>query len=317
MMSASNSNVAVTMKPETRELILERIFTAQQESVFKVYSESPHLECWWGPKGWRTSTLQMDFRPGGVWHFCMTSPDGKMTSCAKFAYQEIVFPKMISYIESFVDEAGNKVGDLPDRKVTVTFEGDGDRTKLVMITEFGSVESLQAIIDMGMVQGFTENFNRLDNYLPNFSLMEVMDEGYQMTRLFDAPCEVVYRAWSSPEHLSHWWGPNGFSTTTEEFDMRPGGEWKFIMHGPDGTDYRNHIVFIEVEEGKKIVFRHKAPDFLATATFEDVSGGTRLTYSTRFAAVSEFDRMKSYAVPGGQQTIERLGTYLQTAITSL
>lgn len=164
-MSASKAEIKVTTKVESRQLIFERIFNAPRELVFKAYSESSHLERWWGPQGWRTSTLQMDFRPGGMWHFCMSSPDGKMKPCAKFEYQEIVFPERITYIETFVDEGGNAVGDLTERKVTVMFEGKEGQTRLVMITEFASIESLQAIVEMGMVQGFTENFERLDDYL--------------------------------------------------------------------------------------------------------------------------------------------------------
>ena len=63
------------------------------------------------------------------------------------------------------------------------------------------------------------------------------------TRLVDAPRDLVFEAWSDVEHLKHWWGPNGFTTTTSEFDFRPGGVWRFVMHGPDGTDYPNLIVF--------------------------------------------------------------------------
>jgi uncharacterized protein YndB with AHSA1/START domain len=61
------------------------------------------------------------------------------------------------------------------------------------------------------------------------------------TRVFDAPRELVFALWTDPEHLAQWWGPNGFTTTTHTFDMRPGGAWRFVMHGPDGRDYQNRI----------------------------------------------------------------------------
>lgn len=175
-MTSSQPVINVTTRVEARELIIERVFNAPRETVFKMYSESEHLQRWWGPKGWRTSTLRLDFREGGMWHFCMTSPDGKMKPCAKFEYKEIVAPERIAYIESFVDAKGNTVGDLPERIVTVTFESYGQQTKLVMITEFSSIESLQTIVDMGMIQGFTENFSRLEEYLAKFNSSQVRED---------------------------------------------------------------------------------------------------------------------------------------------
>ena len=65
-------------------------------------------------------------------------------------------------------------------------------------------------------------------------------------RVFDAPRELVWKAWVDPKHVAQWWGPKGFTNTIHEMDVRPGGVWRFAMHGPDGTDYKNEIVFIEV-----------------------------------------------------------------------
>src|SRR5215210_6810903 len=88
-------------------------------------------------------------------------------------------------------------------------------------------------------------------------------------RIIDAPRELVFRAFSEPAHLAQWWGPKGFRNTFHEFDLRPGGYWRFIMHGPDGTDYRNECVFIEIVKPERIVFRHLKPvhEFQMTLTF--------------------------------------------------
>ena len=67
-----------------------------------------------------------------------------------------------------------------------------------------------------------------------------------ITRIFDAPRELVWRAWTDPKHVAQWWGPNGFTNTIHEMDVRPGGVWRFVMHGPDGVDYANKIVFGEI-----------------------------------------------------------------------
>ena len=75
-------------------------------------------------------------------------------------------------------------------------------------------------------------------------------------REFDAPRDLVFSAFTDPKHLAQWWGPNGFTTTTSSFDMRPGGVWRFVMHGPDGRDYQNRITFEEVVPPERLVYRH-------------------------------------------------------------
>ena len=77
-----------------------------------------------------------------------------------------------------------------------------------------------------------------------------------ITRVFDAPCERVWEAWTNPQHVANWWGPNGFTTTIEEMDVHPGGVWKHVMHGPDGTDYPNSSVFKEGVKPERMVFAH-------------------------------------------------------------
>ncbi|QSO54485.1 SRPBCC domain-containing protein [Alicyclobacillus curvatus] len=142
--------------------------------------------------------------------------------------------------------------------------------------------------------------------------MQVGEQGYVMTGIFEAPRHLVFEVWSSPEHLRHWWGPEGFTSTIQEFDLRIGGDWKFVMHGPDGTDYANHIVFTDIIEPEKITFWHKSPDFSATATFEEVENKTMVTYITQYKTPSDFDPVKHYVIPGGQQHFECLGAYLKT-----
>ena len=77
-----------------------------------------------------------------------------------------------------------------------------------------------------------------------------------MTRAFAAPRELVWKAWTNPKHIKAWWGPNGFTTTNLEVDVRPGGVWRFIMHGPDGTDYPNKIVYAEIVMPERLVYDH-------------------------------------------------------------
>jgi uncharacterized protein YndB with AHSA1/START domain len=134
------------------------------------------------------------------------------------------------------------------------------------------------------------------------------------TRIFDAPRDLVFDVWTDVKHLSQWWGPDGFTTTTRAFDPRPGGIWRFVMHGPDGRDYQNRISYDEVIKPERIVYSHGGADdaepvqFKVTVTFEDIKGKTRLTMRAQFPSAAERQRVIAAhgADKGLVQTLARL-----------
>jgi len=137
------------------------------------------------------------------------------------------------------------------------------------------------------------------------------------TRMFDAPRELVFEAWTHPNHLSHWWGPTGFSITTRAFDFRPGGTWQLVMHGPDGRDYQNRITFDEIVAPERIAFHHNAEGseqvhHWTFVTFEAVGGKTKFTMRLVFPSAEEKDRVvrEHGAAEGLKQTVGRLGEYV-------
>jgi|SRR5271168_104160 len=149
----------------------------------------------------------------------------------------------------------------------------------------------------------------------------VLDEAARTiltTRVYDAPRALVFEAFTDAKHLAQWWGPNGFTTTTHTIDVRPGGVWRFVMHGPDGTDYQNRITYDEVVKPERLVYRHggtvdvEPVQFHVTVTFEDLDGKTKLTMRMVFPSAAERDRVaeKYGAVEGAKQTLERLAGYL-------
>lgn len=139
-----------------------------------------------------------------------------------------------------------------------------------------------------------------------------------ISRLLDAPQELVFEAWTDPKHLVNWYGPDGFTITSELMEVKPGGMWKFMMHGPDGRDYPNKIIFIDVVRPEKLVYKHAGDGdtehirFHVTVTFEKLDNQTRLTMNSVFESGEELDRVnKEYgAIEGGKQTVNRLAEYL-------
>lgn len=131
------------------------------------------------------------------------------------------------------------------------------------------------------------------------------------TRSFDASPEVIFNAWTDPVLLQEWWGPKGFTNTFQEFDAKPGGKWDFVMHGPDGTDYVNSNVFVEVVEPRRISFDHKTePKFRLIATFELLNGKTELVFRMIFADRTELDKVKSYAPKANEENFDKLEALL-------
>jgi uncharacterized protein YndB with AHSA1/START domain len=134
-----------------------------------------------------------------------------------------------------------------------------------------------------------------------------------VTRVFDASRELVFKAWTDSKHLARWWGPNGFTITTEKMDFRVGGAWRFVMHGPDGRDYQNENVYVEIVAPERLVYRHvSAPKFEMTVTFADDGGMTRLTARMVFESAALRDQtVETFgAVEGLKQTLGRLGDYV-------
>jgi uncharacterized protein YndB with AHSA1/START domain/uncharacterized glyoxalase superfamily protein PhnB len=141
-----------------------------------------------------------------------------------------------------------------------------------------------------------------------------------ITRLISAPRELVWEAWTKPEHVKHWWGPDGFTNTIHQMEVKPGGVWRFMMHGPNGMNFPNKIVFNEVVKPEKLVYTHSSEDendptiFQTTVTFEKKGDKTNLTMKAVFATAEERDRVvKEYgAAEGGKQTLTKLEAYIKS-----
>ncbi len=139
------------------------------------------------------------------------------------------------------------------------------------------------------------------------------DRKLQIERTLNAPVKLVWEVFTQPEHIVNWWGPNGFTNTIYTMDVRPGGEWDFMMHGPDGTDYKNRAFYQEIIPFKKIVFSHFAPNFTTTIEFEEKGDQTELRWHMLFESVELFQAVvKAHKADKGlEENIEKLNVYLE------
>jgi len=143
------------------------------------------------------------------------------------------------------------------------------------------------------------------------------DREIVITRVIDAPPELVFEAFTEVRHLSQWWGPTGFTTTTRTFEFRVGGEWDFVLHGPDGTDYQEWICWTEIVPPERITlvhgeFRDDPNAFESVLTLAPDRAATRIEMRTVFPTKELRDEAveRYHAIEAGQQTLSNLAAYL-------
>lgn len=138
-----------------------------------------------------------------------------------------------------------------------------------------------------------------------------------IARLYDAPVKMVWEAWTDPEQVAKWWGPRGFTITTHSKDLRPGGHWTYTMHGPDGIDYPNKTMYLEVEDNVKLVYDHggnddRPPLFRVTVVFSEVDGKTLMDMKMALPTPEAAEEAKKFIKKaGGNSTWDRLAEYLE------
>jgi uncharacterized protein YndB with AHSA1/START domain len=291
------------------------MFDAPRELVFSMWTSAEHLGNWWGPRGFTITTQECDVRPGGVWKFVMHGLDGTDYQ-NKIVYNEIDAPNRIRY--------SHVSGPLFDAEAT--FEERGGKTAVTVRMTFATAELRNRVAEEhGAVEGLVQTLERLG---------EQAAEALFITRTFDAPRELVFRAWTEVEHLRHWWGPKGMEVTHCTSDLRPGGAMHYELRGTDGNSMWGRWIFREIVPPERLVFVAsfsdeagavtRAPFFeggwpletLSTLTFTEHGGRTTLTmvgipiHATGAERATFRDAHESMQ-GGWAGTLEQLTAYLE------
>jgi uncharacterized protein YndB with AHSA1/START domain len=288
-------------EPTKARVHVTRVFDAPRDLVFKMWTDPKHLAAWWGPRGFTNPVCETDPRAGGSLKIVMRGPNGidyPMTG----TFREVVPPDRLIFVARAIDETGQAH---LESTTTVTFADhgkDGRQTRLTLTAQAVALSPLGPKMLAGMEAGWTQSLEKLAH-----AVFDTSDREIVSTRIFDAPRDLVWEAWTNPKHLVNWWGPKGFRNTFHTFNFRVGGAWKFTMHGPDGTDYPNEIIFVEIIRPERIVLDHQfGPAFRATADFDDLGDKTRVTFRGLFQSTDDYNMVKGYAIPGNVQTFDRL-----------
>lgn len=132
------------------------------------------------------------------------------------------------------------------------------------------------------------------------------------TRVFSAPRARVFAAFADPKQVAIWWGPNGFTNTVDELDLRVGGKWRVTMHAPNGADYANESVITDVVVPERLVFQHLGPmhRFEVSHLYSEEGGGTRLTWRMRFESADEVAKLGGFIHKANEENFDRLAAHL-------
>ena len=162
-----SSQTAFSM-PSPREIRFARRFAGSRDRLWAMWTRAEHLQQWWGPQGWTTPVCQVDFRPGGIWFYCMQDPDG-IRYCGQLIYGEIDAPRRFTGKDVFTDEDGNISHDMPVAHSEYEFTADGGETILSNVTRYATAEQLDQVVEMGVEAGVNQTLDRLDAYLASLA----------------------------------------------------------------------------------------------------------------------------------------------------
>jgi uncharacterized protein YndB with AHSA1/START domain len=304
------------------DLVLKRTFKAPRHLVFAAWVDARRFGAWWGPRGFSNRIHKFDARPGGEIRLDMCGPEGSVYPMSG-SFREIVVPERIVLATAALDGAGKPLFEVLN---TAQFADHPEGTELTLTLRVGKTTESAGQYLKGMKEGWTMSLERLEELLGGGTgggggEPGADDRQFAVSRVFEAPRELVWEAMTDPRHVAKWWGPRGFTTKIEEMDVRQGGAWIHVMRGPDGTEYPNRSVFTEVQRLERIAYSHgggrkNAPDdvhFTATWSFDALAENrTRLTVRMQFATAADKAKIVSEygAIEGAKQTLERLSELL-------
>ncbi len=147
-----------------REFVVERQFSAPRTLLFQVFTQPEHLKRWWAPPSYTLPVCTIDLRPGGIWHYCLRSPEGQ-DQWARAVYREIVPPEKLVYTTTFADEHANPIEGIPEHLTTVLFTEEAGRTRVTARVQFSSAAALKVAVDIGILQGMSVTWDYLVEYV--------------------------------------------------------------------------------------------------------------------------------------------------------
>lgn len=324
---------------EETPVTLTRVFNAPRDLVWKAWTDPELFKRWWGPAGFTSPTCKIDLRVGGKFLWCMRSPEGK-EYWNTGSYREIAPPSLLIMAQSFADENGDVVpathygfsDKIPAVMViTVRLQEIDNKTRTKMILTHAGLSKTSESMQKENEQGWNESLDKLEaaitagqsttvttkskNAARTVFIAESGKQEVTVIREFNAPRELVFKAFTDPSLYVKWLGPRGYSMKLEKFEPKTGGSWRYIHKDPNGVEFGFHGVYHEVSPPERLIdtfefegLPEKGHVSLETATFEALPDRkTKLTIHAVYLSVADRDGMVSSGMEGGMNdSFERL-----------
>lgn len=309
---------SVTTDPEALTMTLVADFPASVERLWDAFADPRKLERFWGPPGYPATFGTYDLRPGGIAHYWMTSPEGQRFY-GRWDFDEVEQPHRIVARDAFADEHGEVDTTVPTGVMTLTFESTATGSRVTVASASPTAEALEQVIAMGQVEGMTQAFGQLDTVLADlreYALGKgvqtsiVDDTHVAITRAFDAPRHLLWRAHTEPELMRRWLlGPDGWELTVAENDLVVGGAYRTAW-APTGDTagepfgFEGENLVIEPERRMVTTERMSGTDFPGTVndlSFDESDGVTLLTLLITYANVEQRDMILATGMTDGME----------------
>jgi len=306
----SKSTSSLTTPPAERTLTTTRVFDAPRELVYRAWTDPRQLALWFPPEHFTAPVCQLDVRPGGALRIDMKGDD----DAGDFA--GAVFPAVGVYREVVPNERlaftlkGLEEGPPPMVLTTVIFEDQGRKTKLTIHQTADTIADYDVLRKIGATEGLRQSLDKLsallDRKAPD-TTVSVTGRSLSLTRIFDAPRELVWKAYTDPAHIVKWSFAKDWESPFAETDLREGGSFRIGMRPADHSE--EGFVFAgtyrEIVKPSRIV-QVIGDGRVMTTTFDDVGGRTKLSLTV------EMSRGEGQERQGWTQILENLATHVAT-----
>jgi uncharacterized protein YndB with AHSA1/START domain len=319
MMMQNKTKATTVTLPSDREIMITRSFNAPRELVFKAHLDPVLIPLWWGPRSTTTIVEKLDAQVGGEYRFIHSGDGFEISFYGEF--RDITPHERIVQTSEFSGAPGHVILE------TVLFDEQDGRTHVTVLDQFDTMEERDMVLQSGMEGGLAESYERLDELAQRMG-----PDGPKLltiSRTFDAPRALLWKAWTDPDTLMRWWGPKHFTSPVAKIDLREGGKYLFAMRSPDGQEMYSTGTYKKIDPMNEIIYTDSfsdadgnvitpsvfgmGDDYPAesdvTVQFEDAQGKTRMTVMARRPQ----GIMGEYATAGWNESLDKLAHSLAAA----
>lgn len=310
---------SVHTDPEELTMTLVAEFPVPVERLWAAFADPRQLERFWGPPGFPATFTSFDLRPGGRADYRMTSPQGERF-LSLWRISEVDEQRRIVFEDLFSTEDGAVDESMPGSETVLSFERVGDGSRVTVLTSFGSAADLDRMLEMGMLEGYTQAFGQLDTVLADLreyalgkgTVTDLVDDTHvRITRAFAAPRHLLWRAHTEPELMRRWLlGPDGWEMTLCENDLVVGGSFRQAwapVGDTEGEPFGFEGENLVVEPERRIVTTERMtgapfPANVNDLQFDEADGVTLMTLLVTYPDQAQRDMVLATGMTDGMES---------------